>query len=162
MTTTATIPTIIENTPPGTQAAMLEAAAAAKYPSHALPTIAGNFQITLADLQTILRRYGYPDTDRMRTAAAALRGEAIEQADQAITDNALTPTADQDTGKPRMVKVAVDDLVPDPDNLREHVVGVPSRDATATPPTPVDDIEQLADCVTCGNPLDHTKATDPQ
>lgn len=134
---------VLEATPAGTQAAMIHAVLDQKHQRLALPTIASNFKVTLADLQTVLNAHGYPDNDLMRHAATALRGQAVEDADRADTTD---PTSIPDTtttaaGPPRMVRVTVQELVPDPDNLREHVNGVHRGDDTD------DDIEQLADSI---------------
>lgn len=140
---------VLEVTPAGTQAAMIYAVLDSAHPRIALPTIASNFKVTLADLQAILNRHGYPDTTRMRNAATALRGEAIEEADSEDTSPVAVVAPPDD--KPRMTRVRVDDLHPDPDNLREHVHGVPVDrdldDANSSRDMVVDDIEQLADSI---------------
>lgn len=144
MTTTP----IVENTPPGTQAAMIAAVLNADHPKLALPTIAANFSVTLRDLQTILQRAGYPDPARMRIAAATLRSQAFVTAGRADIAAAL---ADQTPTEPRYIRVPVDQLHADPDNLREHVHGVAStderKDGQGLRDMPVDDIEQLADSI---------------
>jgi ParB family chromosome partitioning protein len=141
---------VLEVTPPGTQAAMITAVLADPHPRIALPSIASRFNTTLADLQTVLNNAGYPHVDQMRTAATRLRAQAVEQADQDLTDTAETPqdSASHADGN-RLRRVAVSDLHPDPDNLREHVHGVPSIDPlnTSGRDTPADDIEQLADSI---------------
>lgn len=137
------MPSIVANTPPGTQAAMIAAVLAAQHPKLALPTIASNFSVTLADLQTVLQRHGYPDRGRLQTAAAQLRAEAVESADRVDTDTALeqqpaTSARVTDlaaaTEDRRLARVTVADLHPDPANLRGDTVIV-------------DDIEQLADSI---------------
>lgn len=133
---------VLEVTPAGTQAAMLHAVVEAKHPRMALPTIASNFKVTLADLQTILNRHGYPDNDQMRRAETSLRGQAVEEADQSDSaDLSTVPDAAAVAGPPRMIRIAVADLVADPENLREHVDGVRRGDDD------VDDIEQLAESI---------------
>lgn len=135
---------VLEATPAGTQAAMIHAVLGAAHPRIALPTIAGNFNVTLADLQAILKKHGYPNTDTLRRAATALRGQAVEEADNQDTDLAAVTAPVDD--KPRMVRVRVDDLHPDPDNLREHVsmtLPVDERDGERAG----DDVEQLADSI---------------
>lgn len=140
-----TPPPVLEVTPPGTQAAMIQAVLDSPHPRIALPTIALNFHVTLAELQTVLQRAGYPDTNRMKAAAVRLRGEAVEVTDQADTDDATEVRPETK----KFARVAVDELHADPQNLREHVTGVKPTD-----PTPnsgyhdaVDDIEQLADSI---------------
>lgn len=140
---------VLEATPAGTQAAMIRAVLASKHPRIALPTIAGNYGVTLADLQAVLNKHGYPDPDRLRKAAVALTAEAVEAADRADTDTALTVVADKADAAPRMIRAAVDDLVPDPDNLREHVTGVRAKDVDSGhgDAAVADDVEQLADSI---------------
>lgn len=140
---------VLEVTPPGTQAAMIAAVLGQKHPQLALPTIASNFKVTLADLQTILNKHGYPDTERMRRAAADLRAWAVEAADRADTDEALTVVAKDavsPASAPRLVKVAVSDLHADPNNLREHV-DAPVPTAEHDNNGAAGDIEQLADSI---------------
>jgi ParB family chromosome partitioning protein len=142
---------VLEATPAGTQAAMIEAVLSHQHQRIALPTVASNFNITLADLQAILKRHGYPDNDRMRRAAAALRAEAVERADREETDAALTVVDDAPAeARPRMVKVAVKDLIPDPDNLREHTAApIPEleRNSGNGSNHAEDDVEQLAESI---------------
>jgi ParB family chromosome partitioning protein len=141
---------VLESTPAGTQAAMIESVLSHQHQRIALPTVAANFKITLADLQAILKKHGYPDNDIMRRAAVALRGQAVEAADRADTDNALAVVPDEPAADapPRMVKVAVADLVPDPANLREHEAApIPTAEHTERGDHAADDIEQLADSI---------------
>lgn len=141
---------VLEVTPAGTQAAMLQAVLGQKHQRMALPTIASNFKVTLADLQTVLKAHGYPDNDVMARAAVALRAEAVEDADRAETDAALTVVPDDaKAATPRLVRVTVDELVPDPENLREHVTGVRARDVDSGngDTAAQDDVEQLADSI---------------
>lgn len=139
---------VLEATPAGTQAAMIESVLSHQHQRIALPTVAANFKITLGDLQAILKRHGYPDNDVMRRAAVALRAEAVESTDRTDTDAALTVVPDAGADAPqRMVKVAVKDLVPDPNNLREHVAA-PIPDAERDRGNQAaDDIEQLANSI---------------
>ncbi|TIC78799.1 hypothetical protein [Nocardioides sp. GY 10127] len=55
--------------------ALLEAVLATPHPRLAMPAIASNHELTLAELQTILGRHGYPDTDVMRRRRAQLLAE---------------------------------------------------------------------------------------
>ncbi|HXH77294.1 ParB/RepB/Spo0J family partition protein [Nocardioides sp.] len=139
---------VLEATPAGTQAAMIQAVLGATHPRIALPTIASNFKVTLADLQAILNRHGYPDTTRLRKAAGELRGQAVEEADSQ-DDTCPTPAVSPTDEKPRMVRVRVDDLHPDPDNLREYVaVPIPASDQNPLRrDEAAGDIEQLADSI---------------
>lgn len=138
---------VLEVTPPGTQAAMLQAVIGQKHQRMALPTIASNFKVTLADLQAVLNAHGYPDNERMAREATALRGRAVEEADRAETDEHLSAVPDAPTaGPPRLVKVAVDDLHADPNNLREHVdAPIPTDEQSNNAAS--GDIEQLADSI---------------
>lgn len=138
------MPPVLETTPPGTQAAMVEAVLNSAHPRIALPTIAMNFNMTLVDLQTILHKAGYPEAPRMRAAAAALRAQAVEEADQADTTAAVEKSHVDDT-RERLVRVAVKDLHPDPANLREHISVAAEKDGANV--VAVDDIEQLADSI---------------
>lgn len=136
---TAQVPTIVANTPAGTQAAMLEAVLNAVHPKIALPSIAHKFGINLAELQTILKRHGYPDAQRMRHAVHQLQllSEVAPE-----TPTAAAP-ADVPDG-PHMRRVSLEDLHPDPANLREHVSAPRDGDDQGQH---VDDIEQLADSI---------------
>lgn len=140
---------VLEATPAGTQAAMIQAVLNAPHPKIALPAIASNYKITLADLQAILNSHGYPDTARMRNAATGLRGRAIEDADtQDTEDTGAAAVKGRLVDKPRMVRVPVDTLHPDPDNLREHVTApIPVDERSKTGASTPDDIEQLADSI---------------
>lgn len=139
---------VLEVTPSGTKAAMISAVLGQKHQRMALPTIAGNFKVTLADLQTVLNAHGYPDNDRMAREAATLRAQAVEDADRADTDDSLTAVADvaAAAGPPRLVRVAVDNLHADPNNLREHV-DAPLPEAEHDNNAAAGDIEQLADSI---------------
>lgn len=50
----------------GTIAAILGAVLRSSYPRQAIPTIAANHDLTLTEIQQILKGHGYPDKDRMR------------------------------------------------------------------------------------------------
>lgn len=62
-----------------TEARILAAVLQSAHPKLALPTIAANNHLTLAELQTMLTRCGYPDKDRLQKAwnraVAITRGE---------------------------------------------------------------------------------------
>lgn len=151
MTEQLQTPRIVANTPAGTQAAMLRAVIAAPHPRIALPTIASHFDVTLADLQTILKRHGYPDATRMRRAAESLTAEAVELVDQADTSVLVVDERRADgvaaIEDRRLARVAVTDLRPDPGNLREHIAIALKADSTSGHHTAADDIEQLADSI---------------
>ena len=72
---------VLTATPPGTQVAILQAVLAEKHPKLAFGAIASRFGLTMIDLQAILRRYGYPDADKMTRASQELSLEAQERAD---------------------------------------------------------------------------------
>lgn len=130
--------TILDTTPLGTQAAAIDAVRTAKHPRLALPTIASNFDMPLDQLQVILRSAGYPDPDCMKTHAQQLRARAA----LAVSDLDGDPAAlGEETGYAR---VPVDQVRPDPNNVREHVHN-PSTDSTSG--YTVDDIDQLADSI---------------
>lgn len=120
---------ILDTTPAGTQAAILDAVVASKFPRSDIPTIAASYQLTITAIQTILNRHGYPDKQRMAAAVVALRSTSP-------TQRALVSGTEPDTGqatcKPAMVTVKVSDLRPDPDN--------PRQDAS-------DGVEELADSI---------------
>ncbi|BBH17482.1 hypothetical protein Back2_17690 [Nocardioides baekrokdamisoli] len=140
MTTTATdTPKIIINTPPGTQAGILERVLNAPHPRIALPEIAHHFDMSLADLQTLLNYRGYPNPGAMRSSVTTLRSLASPSAPPDRV-NAIIEANEQTT----LVRVAVADLQPDPSNLREDVHGR-SPDSNGT--NRIDDIEQLADSI---------------
>lgn len=115
---------VLTATPPGTQAAILQAVLAEKHPKLAFGAIASRFGLTMVDLQAVLRRYGYPDIDKMTRASQELVIEAQER-------TALE--ADDDAGDVATVlaSVPVDRLLSDPENLRDHL----------------EDIEDLADSI---------------
>jgi hypothetical protein len=64
-----------------TIANILGAVLRSSYPRQALPTIASNHDLTLAELQQVLNGHGYPDKDRMRSWQRKLL-----QADDAVRD----------------------------------------------------------------------------
>ena len=115
---------ILDTTPAGTQAAILEAVAKSRFPRGDIPTIAANYGLTIGAINTILNAHGYPDNGKMRAAAAELRT-------QKSAANA-TPEAGAPGSRPAMVTVKVSELHPDPNNPRD--------DATA-------DVDDLADSI---------------
>jgi len=132
--------TILDTTPAGTQAQILEAVARSKYPRGDIPTIAASYSLTIGSINAILNSHGYPDTQRMLAAATTLRAQAAAPAPEADAGEA--------GAKPALVSVPVADLVADSENLREKVAA-PTRDAenSCGRDMPVDDIEQLADSI---------------
>ena len=140
MSTATDVPKIVTNTPPGTQADILERVLNAQHPRIALPEIALHFDLSLADLQTLLNHHGYPDERRMRANVTPLRSlpaNAVKIQDRV---NALIAAHEQTA----LVRVDVADLHADPSNLREEVHGW-SDDSTSD--RKIDDIEQLADSI---------------
>jgi ParB family chromosome partitioning protein len=134
---------VLTSTPPRVQAAILRRVIAEKYPKLALGNIASHFDLTMDQLQAILRRYGYPDATLMRRHATELELEADELSaggphvpEPAVEDVAaaadapIGATADG-TSRPIMIRVKVADLLTDPDNLRDELP----------------DIEDLADSI---------------
>jgi ParB family chromosome partitioning protein len=119
---------VLTSTPPRTQAAILRSVIAEKHPKFALGDIAHHYGLTMTDLQTLLRRYSYPDKVLMTRAAAELDLEAQELAAAHADDE---PTSDAGDVGAILINVRVADLQSDPDNPREHL----------------DDIEDLADSI---------------
>lgn len=117
---------VMANTPLGTQAAILQAVLAEKFPKHALGDIANRFSMTLGDLQTVLRRHGYPETILMERAVAELAAlSSIEVRDQVVEH---LENAGHDA---TLMKVRTEQLRADPDNIRGELF----------------DIEDLADSI---------------
>jgi ParB family chromosome partitioning protein len=115
--------------PADVRASLLEAVLAERYPRLALGAIAARFDITLAVLQPVLQRAGYPDDAKMRKAVTQLRTEAqaADEARHAAYDDAPSPGAATAVVVPetpgleptgRLLVVRVDQLLPDPSNLR--------------------------------------------
>lgn len=118
---------VIDTTPLGTQAGIVDRVLAQPDPARrriALPTIASNYDMSLADLQALLHHYGYPDTGRMRTALERLTAAAKA----AVTDDAKPTNADPDGEIPsdttQMRRIPLTKLHPDPDNVRTELVGI--------------------------------------
>lgn len=96
-------------------AEILKAVIDAQYPKIALPTIASNRDMTMAELQALLQRHGYPDKAKMRKAWAALLTEGDK----------LQPDADSPP---------VDDVVPTPEARKDpYVTALPVSDLFADP-----------------------------
>lgn len=108
----------LDTTPAATKAAMLRAVAAEKFPKLALGAIAHRYRITLADLQTVLNRHGYPDVDAMLGHADKLetpaRAAAGSEPDTITADNAADAAG-------TYTIVPVRHLHPDPGNPREEL-----------------------------------------
>lgn len=107
---------VLTTTPARTQAAIIRAVLAQKYPKLALPTIAANFKLQLVDLQAILNHHGYPETVRLHAAAAALEAGATAPA-RPVTDQA----DDEEPVDGYLIRVPLEQLHADPDNVREHL-----------------------------------------
>ncbi|GAB3853748.1 hypothetical protein GCM10028801_06910 [Nocardioides maradonensis] len=132
---------ILETTPLGTQAAAIEAVATAHFPKMAIPTIAHNYDLSIDQLQTILKSAGYPDTARMKGHVQKL----LTQAAAEVTAPTASPADRAEDGAAAgLQRVKVADLHADPDNLREHV-HAQSPDSVGS--HTIDDIEQLADSI---------------
>lgn len=125
------------------QALLIERVLATTHPKLALPTIAHNAHMTLADLQTVLNRHGYPDRNRLAAAreqllahAAAEESAEVEYVDlSTLTDeeiDAIEAPAPRPAGE-RLASVRVTDLRPDPENPREKILDT--------------DVEELADSI---------------
>lgn len=129
---------VLTSTPPGTQAAILRRVLGEKHPKIALGNIASTYDLTMIELQALLRRYGYPNTTVMRRHATELELEATELAaggphvpDPDPADLATTSTTAPEQTKPTLIRVPVADLQTDPNNLRDDLP----------------DIEDLADSI---------------
>jgi ParB family chromosome partitioning protein len=132
---------ILETTPLGTQAAAIDAVCTSKHPRLAIPTVASNYDLPLQQLQVILNSAGYPDVDRMRAHASRLRAQAAAEIAEQPDRPTASDAAEETTG---LQRVKVEDIHPDPDNLRENVHGF-SPDSSGS--HNIDDIEQLADSI---------------
>lgn len=130
---------VLERVPGRVQASLVDRVLASPHPKLALPTIASNAHMTIADLQTVLSHHGYPDRTRMTAARDRLLAELDQAADAAAPAPAPTePTEPAATDRPRdaadrFADVAVADLHPDPDNPREKILDT--------------DVEELADSI---------------
>jgi ParB family transcriptional regulator, chromosome partitioning protein len=139
---------VLTTTPPRVQAGILRRVIAEKHPKFALGDIAHHYDLTMDQLQAILRRYGYPDTTLMRRNASELELEAeeiaaggphldepadddLEAAARAAQEPPTTEEADHAHTRPRLITVKVADLHTDPNNLRDNLP----------------DIEDLADSI---------------
>lgn len=118
---------VLDTTPLGTQAGIVDRVLS--YPDSArrrlaLPTIASNFDMTIVDLQTLLHHYGYPDPARMKVALERLTAAA----QHAVADDTLPATQDPDgeipTDTTQLRRVPLNDLHPDPGNLRSDLTGI--------------------------------------
>ena len=108
---------VAPSTPLTTQAAILRAVAAEKYPKLALGPIAARYSVVFDELQALVRRHGYPDVAAMRRAADELVSRA------AAADAAATTGDDVDEDNPAgtYTAVPVAQLHPDPDNPRDEL-----------------------------------------
>jgi ParB/RepB/Spo0J family partition protein len=113
---------VLLDTPDRTKAAMLRAVAAEAHPKLALGAIAHRFGVPLADLKTIIDRFGYPDPAMMRNHAAALEAGPQSVTRQPIPDDG--PSTPELPVEGHLVRVDVNRLHPDPDNPREHLTGI--------------------------------------
>lgn len=147
-----TPPSATDLMPAGTVAAILESVAASRWPRQDKPAIAGRFGITIADLQALLTRHGGDDQDpdKLKRAAAALRARDLEQPPTGDVSRETTADDGPDPGpRQRLVRVRVDQLRADPNNLREHIARkltaeeIGDRGHTGG----ADDIDQLADSI---------------
>lgn len=97
---------------PETKARILRAAADAKYPREALPTIASHHHLTIDEVREVVHAHGWPRAESMRRAAVSLDELAARDATPAPTETA-------DAGGEVTVPIA--QVQPDPDNVREDV-----------------------------------------
>jgi ParB family transcriptional regulator, chromosome partitioning protein len=111
---------VLTATPPGTQAAILRAVLAEKYPKLALGAIASRFNLTLADLQQVLREHGYPEPALMDRAAAELTARAANEVRYEELDHAGGDQADHTA----LITVHTADLRNDPNNIREELLDI--------------------------------------
>ncbi|GAA4120568.1 hypothetical protein GCM10022215_24350 [Nocardioides fonticola] len=107
------------------KADVLRAAIAQNARPLALPTIAANRRLTIEQVKEIVQAHGWPRIESMRRAAEILeRGldpdRANELAPLAATPNA-TPNATPTTTDQQLVDVLLDELHPDPDNVRDEL-----------------------------------------
>lgn len=113
---------VATSTPPGTQAAILNAAIEAKH-SWEHPNLAHRFGLTLVELQALLKANGYPDVQRMR-----LRIQALAEDAAAAVETAPEPEqADLDPagqGGSHLESVLVEHLHADPNNPRSEITDV--------------------------------------
>lgn len=109
---------VLQAIPPKVQAGLLDRVLASKHPKLALPTIASNAHMTLAELQTLLAHHGYPDQGRMLRARDQLMSAAAEPEPEFEREHLDTWEA-----QPGEVlrDVPVDQLRADPDNPRDTI-----------------------------------------
>ena len=136
---------VLERIPERVQAGLIDRVLAAPHPKLALPAIASHARITLADLQVVLNRHGYPNRNRLAAArdqllAHAAQADAAAEAEYAAIGGDLndlsTPSPLDAVDAPsaeRLASVAVTALKPDPDNPREKILDT--------------DVEELADSI---------------
>jgi len=96
--------------PKGVKAAILRAAADARYPNQALPTIAANHNLGIAQVKSVVEQHGWPQPDSMRRAAdilarAARRDSEVDDADEGDV----------------YLEIAIERLQADPENVREDL-----------------------------------------
>lgn len=91
---------------------ILAAIVNAERPRLAMPTVASNNQLTMDQVSSIVTQHGWPDVDTMKESLAKLRGiaEARDAGPQAAID---------ESGQ--LVRIKISQLVPDPNNVREHI-----------------------------------------
>ncbi|HWJ09066.1 MAG TPA: ParB/RepB/Spo0J family partition protein [Nocardioides sp.] len=125
---------VLERLPERVQAGLIDRVLATPHPKLALPTIASNAHMTLADLQVVLNRHGYPDRNRLAAARDQLIAHA--EAAEAIAPDAPVVDVDQPADEAlaeRLAQVPVGQLQPDPENPREKILDT--------------DVEELADSI---------------
>ena len=110
----------LDTMPARTVAGILDRVIEAPHPKLAKPAIAGHFQITLSELDTLVNRHGYPDKQLMRKH----RDRILEAADQAPALSSSVTAGDEPAAPSGVPRVALTRLRPDPNNIRDELTGI--------------------------------------
>lgn len=101
--------------------AILRSVVASQHPRLALPTLAANNDLTLQELQSLLKKHGYPDKQRMREAIALVLRDVDDEPDKAVAPDSPPPSAEEAGPKrdPFVAALPVADLFADPTYQRD-------------------------------------------
>lgn len=94
-------------------------------PVRALPHVAAHHELTLQDVKNVVYAHGWPRAESMRRAAGILQSKA-DAPDAGPSTPAATSSTPVTSGTPspgdvRFERVPVEQLIPDPDNVRQDL-----------------------------------------